>query len=184
MKKITLQIKKYQIASWLIPTAFAMIILTSLTISHTQASDTVVLSRRQTANQQINATDLINLTNDERIKNQLSPLSTNALLIQAAQTKALDLRVNNYFDHYRPTDSKTPWDFIDETGYRWRVAGENLARGFENNDQIVQAWMNSASHRANILNPKYTEIGIATVESTKDGLPIVIAVQLFGAPLR
>lgn len=183
MKKITYLKKRYRIAKWLIPTAFSMIILTSLAITRTQAANIIRVDQK-IKSRPINAVDLINLTNQERVDRELMPLSTNALLTQAAENKARDLRVNNYFDHYRPTDGKKPWDFIEETGYRWRVTGENLARGYQNNNQIIEAWMNSASHRANILSPKYTEIGVAAVEVTKNNLPVIITVQLFGAPWR
>lgn len=182
MKKINLKNKKYQIAKWLIPTAIIMVFATTLTISRAEASNVVISYDQEIGSYKINSTDLIALTNYERVINKLSPLSTNDQLTKAAQAKALDLKNKGYFDHFRPGDEKKPWDFIEEAGYQWRVAGENLARGYQTSGQVVAAWMASDTHRKNILNYRYEEIGIATIEGTKDGLPVTITVQMFGTP--
>ena len=182
MKKILTTNKKYQIAKWLLPTAIIMVFTTSLTISRAEASDVVISYDQEIGSHKINSTDLIALTNHERVINNLSPLTTNELLTKAAQAKALDLKTKGYFDHFRPGDGKKPWDFIEEAGYRWRVAGENLARGYQTSGQVVAAWMASDIHRKNILNQRYEEIGIATIEGTKDGQPVTVTVQMFGTP--
>lgn len=171
---------KYRIAKWLIPTAVIMIITATVTISRAEASNIVISYDQEIGSHEINASDLIALTNKARVDNKLSPLSTSNLLTEAAQAKAEDLKSKNYFDHFRPGDGKKPWDFIEEAGYRWKVAGENLARGYQTSGQVVAAWMASDTHRKNILNGRYEEIGIATIEGIKDGVPITITVQMFG----
>lgn len=182
MKKIRTKTKKYQIAKWLIPTAMIMVFTTTITISRAQAANTVISYDQEIGSHTINASDLIALTNYARVINKLSPLSTNEQLAKAAEAKARDLKDKNYFDHFRPSDGKKPWDFIEEAGYSWRVAGENLARGYQTSGQVVAAWMASDTHRKNILNQRYEEVGIATIEGTKDGLPVIITVQMFGTP--
>lgn len=182
MKKILIKNKKCQIAKWLIPTAIIMVFATTLTISRAEASNVVISYDQEIRSHEINTADLIALTNYERVINKLSPLSTNNQLTKAAEAKALDLKNKDYFDHFRPGDGKKPWDFIEEAGYQWRVAGENLARGYQTSGQVVAAWMASDTHRKNILNYRYEEVGIATIEGTKDGLPVTITVQMFGTP--
>lgn len=182
MKTNLTKTKKYQIAKWLIPTAIIMVFATTITISRVQASNVVISYDQEIRSHKINTADLIALTNYERVINKVSPLSTNNQLTKAAEAKALDLKNKGYFDHFRPSDDKKPWDFIEEAGYQWRVAGENLARGFQTNGQVLAAWMASDTHRKNILNNRYEEVGMATTEGTKDGRPVTITVQLFGTP--
>lgn len=181
MKHYKIKKISYRISYWLIPTALIMMMLSGLTINRVRAADVIFATDQLTAAETINPTDLVTLTNQERLKYQLTPLITSPLLTQAAQAKAEDMREKDYFEHFRPSDSKTPWAFIEEAGFDWQIAGENLARGFSNNSQIVAAWMESSTHRKNILNPNYQEVGIATVQGIKNGQPIAITVQMFGA---
>lgn len=176
----------YKIATWLIPTAIIMVSSVFLTYSNAEASNINLSYAYNTSikSDVINASDLTALTNKERIKAGLKPLSTNLDLVKAAQAKARDMKKKNYFEHFRPSDGKTPWKFMDEQRYQWIIAGENLARGFKNNDQVITAWMESSTHRKNILNSKYKEIGIATIEATKDGKPVTLTVQMLGTSAR
>lgn len=109
--------------------------------------------------------DPVNITilvNRERINNGLAPLKVNYELTSAAEAKSTDMIQRHYFDHYAL--GLTPWMFIKNANYNYQYAGENLAMDFETSEGMVSAWMNSPAHRANILNPKYEEIGIGVVK--------------------
>lgn len=127
------------------------------------------------------ATVLVDETNQQRSESALKRLSPNPLLEAAAKLKANDMATRGYFSHNTP-DGKTPWEFLREVGYRYQAAGENLAVNFTDSRDVTQAWMNSPSHRANILNANYTEIGIATARGTYKGQDAIFVVQYFGKP--
>lgn len=129
----------------------------------------------------ITTEEIINATNQERAKSGLSPLSQNPLLTQAASAKAVDMLNTDYWAHISPSGVQ-PWAFIKNTGYSYRYAGENLGRDFANTNDLVNAWMTSASHRENILNSKYQEIGIAVVDGNLQGIETRLVVQMFGTP--
>lgn len=122
---------------------------------------------------------VIELTNIERAKNGLSALSENSVLDSAAEAKAANMFSENYWAHFAPS-GKTPWDFILGSGYRFSVAGENLAKNFSNSDDVVAAWMNSTSHKENIINSKYRDIGIAVEDGVINGQKTTLVVQMFG----
>jgi len=124
---------------------------------------------------------LIELTNNERIANGLKPLKINDKLTLAAEQKAKDMLINAYFAHTSPSGI-TPWYWLDVNRYHYLAAGENLAKDFTESEYLHRAWMNSPSHRANILNANYQEIGIAVVEGEINGKKTVLAVQFFGKP--
>ncbi|MDO8573401.1 MAG: CAP domain-containing protein [Candidatus Daviesbacteria bacterium] len=123
---------------------------------------------------------LIELTNKERQKMGLSAVSENAALDKAASLKAQNMFAENYWAHFAPS-GKTPWDFILGSGYKFTFAGENLAKNFTNSDDIVKAWMASPTHRDNLLNPKYQDIGIAVEEGVLNGQKTILIVQEFGS---
>lgn len=125
---------------------------------------------------------LINLTNRDRVLNNITELKINPLLEKAAQMKADDMAQKSYFAHNTP-DGKAPWYWFTEAGYRYKYAGENLAVNFQNSEDVQTAWMNSRGHFLNIVNPKYTEIGIATSTGLYKGREAVFVVQMFGTPL-
>lgn len=102
---------------------------------------------------------VIQLTNQERAKHGLRPLKANWELSRVARYKSADMRDKNYFSHTSPTYG-SPFDMIKSFGLSYRSAGENIAAGQSTPQQVVQAWMNSEGHRANILNAGYTEIGV------------------------
>lgn len=122
---------------------------------------------------------LIELTNQERYKKGLRPVSENEALNKAAALKAQNMFDENYWAHFAPS-GKTPWNFILGSGYRFTYAGENLAKNFYNTEAIVSAWMASPTHRDNLLNSKYNDIGIAVVEGTLNGQKTTLIVQMFG----
>lgn len=127
------------------------------------------------------ASVLINETNSSRQTQQLGTLATNPILEKAAQMKADDMSAKGYFAHNAP-DGTTPWHWFDEAGYNYAAAGENLAVNFTDSKDVATAWMNSPTHRANIMNANYTEIGIATAHGTYKGKDAIFVVQEFGRP--
>ena len=118
---------------------------------------------------EITPENIIDVVNKERESRMLRPLSNNDLLMRAAEDKSRHMIIHNYFEHYAL--GLTPWSFIINSGYDYSIAGENLAMGFKTSEGIVEAWMDSPTHRANILNPEYEDIGVGIVkgEFTEDG---------------
>ncbi len=127
------------------------------------------------------ATVLVEQTNQSRMTENLSTLSVNTTLERAAQLKADDMASKSYFAHNSP-DGKTPWYWFDAVGYDYAAAGENLAVNFTDSKDITEAWMHSPTHRANIMNGNYTEIGIATARGVYKGKDAIFVVQEFGRP--
>jgi len=130
----------------------------------------------------ISVDKLYQLTNEQRQKNNLPSLSLNSALSLAAQRKAENMFQENYWSHYSP-DGKTPWDFILGAGYQYEYAGENLAKNFLFSNGVVDAWMNSATHRDNLLKKEYTEVGYAIVNGILNGEQTTLVVQEFGKPI-
>lgn len=122
---------------------------------------------------------VIDLTNQERVKMGLSPVEENIALDKAAQLKAQNMFTENYWAHFSPS-GKSPWDFILGSGYKFTYAGENLAKNFYSANEVVVAWMNSPTHRENLLNNKYRDIGVAVAEGVLNGQKTVLVVQEFG----
>ena len=129
----------------------------------------------------IYASVLVSLTNQNRAAANVSQLTVSPILEKAAQMKADDMASKSYFAHNTP-DGKTPWYWFDLAGYKYAYAGENLAVNFVDSSDVETAWINSPGHFLNIMNPKYTEIGIATSTGMYKGKQAVFVVQLFGAP--
>lgn len=127
----------------------------------------------------IDQKSIIELTNREREKMGLSKVSENEALGKAAVLKAQNMFSENYWAHFAPS-GKTPWDFILGSGYKFTFAGENLAKNFYNSEDVVKAWMDSPTHRDNLLNPKYQDIGIAVVDGVLNGQKTTLVVQMFG----
>lgn len=123
-------------------------------------------------------------TNIERnINGALPALKENAKLDAAAEIKLKDMFAKQYFEHVSPS-GVGPGDLADKVGYDYILSGENLALGsFDGDKDLVTAWMNSPGHRANILNNKYTEIGVAVGKGIFEGHETWLAVQEFGFPV-
>ncbi len=132
-----------------------------------------------TSSQTIAKQEVVNLTNQQRLNNNIYQLKINPLLEQAAMAKAKDMIADNYFAHFSPSGEK-PWDFITAAGYHYKFAGENLAMDFSSATNAVSAWMTSATHQENILSLDYDEIGIAVVEGELEGRNTILIVQMFG----
>ncbi len=126
-------------------------------------------------------TVLVAETNASRVEVGQNELTENATLAYAAQLKANDMAEKGYFAHVSP-DGTTPWYWIQRAGYSYSDAGENLAVNFVDSEEVHNAWMNSPTHRANILRDGFTEIGIATAAGHYNGRDAIFVVQYFGKP--
>lgn len=127
---------------------------------------------------------IIEETNLQREQNgNLAALTENERLDEAAAAKAADMFKNQYFEHVSPA-GVDPGKLVQSYGYDYVVEGENLILGnFSSEKEVVQDWMNSPGHRANILNSRFTEIGVAIVKGTYKSESVWIGVQEFGLPL-
>ncbi len=124
---------------------------------------------------------VVELTNTDRQAEGLATLSVSETLTRVAEAKAMDMASKSYFAHTSP-EGLTPWHWFKEEGYVFAYAGENLAVDFNESSDVVRAWMNSPTHRANIVGTQFTEIGVAVVEGTYQGRPATFVVQVFGTP--
>ncbi|AKM81390.1 MAG: hypothetical protein UT13_C0001G0428 [Candidatus Pacebacteria bacterium GW2011_GWF2_38_9] len=129
----------------------------------------------------ISTSDLLDKTNQERQRLGLSKLVLNEELNQAALAKAQDMFNDQYWAHVAP-DGKQAWDFIKETDYSYKYAGENLARDFNTSDEVVEAWIASPSHYENLTNKDFTQMGLAIVNGNLKGFNTTLVVQLFAVP--
>lgn len=129
----------------------------------------------------ISSSQIIDSINVKRSENGLQPLNSNSKLEKAAYAKARHMFSVDYWDHIAP-DGTTPWFFIKDSGYKYAVAGENLARDFDTTSPMIDAWMASPTHKANILHAKYTDTGIAVVNGQLNGVETTLVVQMFGSP--
>ena len=128
---------------------------------------------------EITPNKVIKLVNSAREKEGLRPLVQSEILMQVAQDKLDDMIKNEYFSHTSPS-GKTPWSWFAEDGYDYQYAGENLAINFTSAEAQQEAWMKSPTHRKNILNVDYQEIGVAFGAGEINGKMSLITVQEFG----
>jgi uncharacterized protein YkwD len=129
----------------------------------------------------ISASDLLGDTNKARAQSSLPALKVNTVLSSAAFSKAKDMFTNNYWAHVSPS-GVTPWKWLGDAGYNYDVAGENLAKNYPTAQATIDAWMASPTHRANMLNSTYRDIGFAVVDGTLDGRPTTLVVAYYGTP--
>ena len=146
-------------------------------------NDTVLAADLYYKNPQITTAKMFTLTNQSREEKELSVLIVNQKLTSAAEAKANDMFKHQYFDHNSPS-GVTPWDWIKAAEYDYRYAGENLAIDFITAEGAHKALMASDSHRENILNQNYTEVGIAIKEDIFEESSSIIIVMEFGSPLK
>lgn len=128
----------------------------------------------------INRSTVVELTNNQRAQIGVSVLKPNYELTLAAQNKADDMMQNGYWEHYH--NGKTPWDWMEEADYKFSSAGENLAIDFNDAESLMSAWMGSTTHRQNVVNPLYEEIGIGIAQGWFNDHETTIVVQFFGKP--
>lgn len=122
------------------------------------------------------------LTNDERAAQGLGALSPNPVLDRAATLKAQDMASKGYFAHTSP-EGVAPWHWLDQVGYDYEYAGENLAVNFVDSQDVTRAWMESPTHKANIVKASYTEVGTGIATGVYQGGDAVFVVQLYGKPV-
>lgn len=130
----------------------------------------------------ITVDQVVTQTNARRQAAGLAPLSVNTQLASAAVAKGNDMCTNQYWAHVSPSGT-TPWVFMKNSGYKYSVAGENLARDFAETGSMMEAWIASPTHKANIMNGKFREIGIGVVNCPLLGSDTALVVQMFGSQL-
>lgn len=108
--------------------------------------------------------EVIRLVNEIRVENGLNTLKSDWELSRVARYKSQDMKDNNYFSHNSPVYG-TPFNMIKNFGILYKSAAENIAKGQKTPQAVVNAWMNSTGHRANILNSSYTKIGVGYVQN-------------------
>lgn len=150
----------------------------------------VVLSPLQKTNSEVLAystnigrSSLLASTNKERQKVGATTLTPDEQLNNAAQAKAEDMVARNYWSHQTP-EGKEPWVFIGEADYDYVKAGENLAYGFDNSSQTIRGWMTSNTHRKNMLDPEYQEVGFgfANSKNFNNSGPATVIVAMYARP--
>lgn len=124
---------------------------------------------------------LVTLANTDRAEAGVDMLEEDPLLARAAQLKAEDMAARGYFAHVDP-EGREPWYWLDEVGYSYRYAGENLAVDFTESVEVEDAWMNSPTHKANILKGAYTNMGIGVAKGVYEGRETLFVVQFFAQP--
>jgi len=129
----------------------------------------------------ITVSDLYWYSSVKRQEAKVPLVVLNEKLNQAAKLKAADMFSKQYWAHTSPT-GEAPWSFFNKVSYNYVYAGENLARDFGDSKSVVDAWMNSPSHRENLLNSRYRDIGFAVVNGKYGSYETTLVVQLFGSP--
>lgn len=129
----------------------------------------------------ITISDLVSDTNKQRQVASLKPLELSDKLNQAAFLKAKDMFNHQYWAHTSPI-GVTPWKWLADVGYNYGAAGENLAKNFNDADSTVTAWMASPTHRANILNGQYSQVGFAVADGMLNGQDTTLVVAYYGSP--
>lgn len=130
----------------------------------------------------IETAELLADTNHERAAAGLGSLQLNDELSQAAYLKARNMLSEQYWAHVSPSGIQ-PWKWFGDVGYNYSYAGENLAKNYPTADATVAAWMNSTTHRENILKREYVDVGFAVVDGELEGRNTTLVVALYGAPV-
>ncbi len=133
----------------------------------------------------VSISGLLQATNVQRAGHGKASLGSNSLLNQAAQAKASDMATRDYWSHNTP-EGNPPWVFIDQAGYDYVKAGENLAYGFLTSEATIAGWMNSPSHKANMLDSDYADVGfgIANAANYQGQGPATVVVAMYGKPAQ
>jgi hypothetical protein len=121
------------------------------------------------------------LTNERRSLYSLNQLQTSPVLTRAAELKVADMAARGYFAHNTP-EGLPPWHWLQLAGYKYSMAGENLAIQFSDSEDVTEAWMNSPTHRDNVLKNGFTEVGTAVAVGMYQGRETIFVVQYYGKP--
>lgn len=129
------------------------------------------------------AANIIEEVNQQRVLDGLGALKQNESLQLAAQQKAEDMATRGYFSHTTP-DGKTPWYWIEKNEIKYALAGENLAVKFEKPTAVVIGWMNSPSHKKNVLKAAYSETGVGVAKGMYEGQEVIFIAEFYVQPKR
>lgn len=170
---------KYLKVYWPYIPVFAIVLggmIYSVLILVSRPTGTIATSSNITVN------SLLSSTNKARQSNGAQPLQINNQLSTAAQIKANDMALKNYWSPISPNDI-TPWQIINSTGYKYQTAGENLAYGFNSAQSVESAWLNSPNHRQNVIDTSYNDVGFGIVNDPdyQGQGPQTIVVALYGS---
>ena len=154
-----------------------LLLMLGLHLAYGYDTTTGVLGRHA----EISTHELLVETNAQRKANDAPSLDRSATLDIAAAMKAEHMLQNQYWAHTAP-DGTEPWHWLNEAGYSYAVAGENLARNFGSAQATVRAWMQSKEHRENLLDQRYRDVGFAVRTGSMNDEPITLVVALYGAP--
>ena len=142
-------------------------------------SHPILANTKDVTSNSLNKEVLLVLVNENRINENLFELKENKMLTESAQKKAEDMAKKGYFSHISP-EGLDAWHWFDTVGYNYRFAGENLAVNFTTPQRVLNAWMNSPTHKGNILNEKFSEIGTGVAYGSHKGKYTAFVVQHFG----
>ena len=183
-KKISLSSKKYLFVYLSVNIALVLILQAFLMgMLFFAPASAQIFSAHESEPESLNANKILNIVNQERLQYNLDVLVVNENLQSAAQAKADYLMTEQIFSHYgKNREPFSAW--VKQNNYQYLRVGENLAIFFEDNEKIVQAWLNSETHRKNILNPYYNETGLAISQGQYKNQPTYIIVQIFGQPIK
>jgi uncharacterized protein YkwD len=133
---------------------------------------------RQT-NPNLSTAEIININNAARKELSLQPLVFSSELTKLAKLKMTDMQTNKYFNHYSPT-GKSLKHFLNDINYNYIYTGENLARNYNDNNDLIRAWLTSPTHRHNMLYPDFNEVGITFDYVNLNGVDQLVTVMIFG----
>src|SRR3989344_1949733 len=125
--------------------------------------------------------EIIAATNRIRASSGLDELSLNPKLQLAAMERASDMAAKKYFSHTSP-DGVSAWDWLSVNDYSYEYAGENLAINYTDTQVLLEDWLASPSHKANLLNPEYNDIGVGVQSFEDHGKIYNVIVELYGTP--
>lgn len=162
-----------------LPAIIGLVISLSMLIPRESNSSNSVLSYATSTSK----SSLLNETNEKRTSDNLHNLNLNSALSAAAQAKADDMADKNYWSHVSPSGEQ-PWQFIEQSGYKYSKAAENLAYGFSSSKDTVNGWMNSSEHRKAMLDSDMTDVGfgISNVADYQGQGEETIVVALYAQP--
>ncbi len=130
----------------------------------------------------ITPTSILSAVNQVRTEHGLGTLLMNEKLGVAAYNKGANMQTYGYWAHTNPATQETGWMFIQQAGYQYMHAGENLAKDYTSLEGVMRGWMNSPTHKSVLLSDKYTETGIGVLYYTQNGVEKALVVELFAKP--
>ncbi|MBC7869009.1 hypothetical protein H7X69_02435 [Candidatus Saccharibacteria bacterium] len=152
-------------------------VVAGLQFGYNAATTGNVLGREST----VTIGSLLDETNQARTNDGESVLVLNKQLSQAAHLKAQDMFAQQYWAHNAP-DGTQPWKWFGDVDYNYARAGENLAKNFTSSNAVVDAWLASPEHKANVLKSDYQDVGFAVVDGVLNNKPTSVVVALYGMP--